>query len=108
MSKKYENAEVVFSEKGRQLDVLLTQTKQNEEKIIVLDKELERLYGMLPYLRTEIKIKQVETEIEKLETQKENLKRENKRIERKMDDLSHKSIAETELLLRGKWPRNKN
>lgn len=108
MSEKNKNAEVIFSERGKQLDALLNQTKQNDEKIIALTKELDRLYGILPALRTEAKIEQVETKIEELETRVENLKKENKRKEREMDDLSHKSRMETELLLRGKWKKENN
>lgn len=108
MQKKDKNVEVVFSEKGKQITGLLAQTEENDKNIVFLAKELDRLYGILPALRTEAKIEQVETKIEELETQVENLKKENKQKEREMDDVSRKSIMETELLLRGKWPKNKN
>lgn len=108
MSKEHKGAEVVFSEKGKQIIDLFAQTKQNDEKVIFLGKELDRLYGILPALRTEAKIKQVETKIEELETQVENLKKENKQKEIELEGLAHKSIMETELLLRGKWKKENN
>lgn len=108
MSKKYESARVVFSEKRKQIDGLSAQTDRNNKEIIFLDKELKRLYGMVTRLQTEAKIEQVETEIEKLETQVENLKKENKRMETKIEDASNKNVMENALLLGEGWKRENN
>lgn len=101
MRKKRPNVEILFSAKSKRMAELFKKGMDNDEKLVSLANELERLGNAVEEPDREKKVEEIEMEIEKI-------KANNDKVEQELQRLSTEGTLENELLLRGKWPRERN